>query len=158
MEPRESTSPTSTRNGSGLTGSNLAQYPSRFPDHHLCLSKGTLNRAAYAHHFPKYPVRPADQFVLAVLWTRAPNAALSHDTDLDACETSDVNPNTSQVTVGKQQRLRRKTDTTTRTYLPTSRLMGGGPMVTPQGLFKVVVAAWCRVDTPWVRYKPGGHG
>lgn len=28
----------------------------------------------------------------------------------------------------------------------------------PQGLFKVVVAAWCRVDTPWVRYKPGGHG
>ena len=27
-----------------------------------------------------------------------------------------------------------------------------------QGLFKVVVAAWCRVDTPWVRYKPGGHG
>ena len=27
-----------------------------------------------------------------------------------------------------------------------------------QGLFKVVVAAWCRVDTPWVRYKRGGHG
>ena len=32
------------------------------------------------------------------------------------------------------------------------------PHLSGQGLFKVVVAAWCRVDTPWVRYKPGGHG
>lgn len=37
-------------------------------------------------------------------------------------------------------------------------LQPGTEQVAAQGLFKVVVAAWCRVDTPWVRYKPGGHG
>ena len=33
-----------------------------------------------------------------------------------------------------------------------------GTWASRQGLFKVVVAAWWRVDTPGVRYKRGGHG
>lgn len=45
--------------------------------------------------------------MLAVLWTRAPEAALSHETALDAYGISDVNPNRIHVTIGKNRRLRR---------------------------------------------------
>jgi predicted transcriptional regulator of viral defense system len=44
---------------------------------------------------------------LPVLWTRAPEACLSHETALDAYEISDVNPNRIHVTVAKHRRLRR---------------------------------------------------
>ncbi|WP_165368319.1 hypothetical protein, partial [Phytoactinopolyspora endophytica] len=56
---------------------------------------------------PQYPVGLYDQYMLAVLWTRAPEACLSHETALDAYGISDVNPNRIHVTVGKQRRLRR---------------------------------------------------
>jgi predicted transcriptional regulator of viral defense system len=45
--------------------------------------------------------------MLAVLWTRAPEACLSHETALDAYAISDVNPNRIHVTVAKHRRLRR---------------------------------------------------
>jgi predicted transcriptional regulator of viral defense system len=45
--------------------------------------------------------------MLAVLWTRSPEACLSHETALDAYGISDVNPNHIHVTVGKARRLRR---------------------------------------------------
>jgi len=45
--------------------------------------------------------------MLAVLWARADEACLSHETALDAYEISDVNPNVIHVTVGKNRRLRR---------------------------------------------------
>lgn len=45
--------------------------------------------------------------MLAVLWTRVPEAALSHETALDAYGISDVNPNRIHLTVGKQRRFRR---------------------------------------------------
>lgn len=71
--------------------------------------RGTLERSAFGvYRFPKYPVSRADQYMLAVLWTRAPEAALSHETALDVYEISDVNPNIYHVTVGKQRRLRRE--------------------------------------------------
>lgn len=41
------------------------------------------------------------------LWTRAPEACLSHETALDAYGISDVNPNRIHVTVAKRRRLRR---------------------------------------------------
>jgi predicted transcriptional regulator of viral defense system len=48
-----------------------------------------------------------DHLMLAVLWTRVPEATLSHETALDAYGISDVNPNRIHVTVGKQRRFRR---------------------------------------------------
>lgn len=74
----------------------------------MLVHRGTLNRVAHGvYRFPQYPVSQTDGHMLAVLWTRAPEACLSHETALDAYAISDVNPNRIHVTVGKQRRLRR---------------------------------------------------
>ncbi len=74
----------------------------------MMVQRGTLDRAAFGvYRFPQYPIGEYDDKMLAVLWTRAPEAALSHETALDAYEISDVNPNRIHVTVGKHRRLRR---------------------------------------------------
>jgi predicted transcriptional regulator of viral defense system len=70
--------------------------------------RGTLARAAHGvYRFPRYPVSQYDPYMLAVLWTRAPEACLSHETALDAYAISDVNPSRIHVTVSKARRLRR---------------------------------------------------
>ncbi len=70
--------------------------------------RGTLERAAHGvYRFPQYPVGEHDPKMLAVLWTRAPEAVLSHETALDMYEISDINPNRIHVTVAKRRRLRR---------------------------------------------------
>lgn len=75
----------------------------------MLVRRGTLDRAAHGvYRFPQYPVGEYDNFMLAVLWTRVPEAVLSHETALDAYGISDVNPNRIHVTVGKQRRLRRE--------------------------------------------------
>lgn len=74
----------------------------------MLVHRGTLERAAHGvYRFPQYPVGEYDQLVLAVLWTRVPEAVLSHETALDAYGISDVNPNRIHVTVGKDRRFRR---------------------------------------------------
>lgn len=74
----------------------------------MMVQRGTLVRAAFGvYRFPQYPVGEHDQLALAVLWTRAPEAALSHETALDVYGISDINPNRIHVTVGRQRRLRR---------------------------------------------------
>ena len=74
----------------------------------MLVHRGTLTRAAFGvYRFPRYPVGEYDGHMLAVLWTRAPEACLSHETALDLYGISDVNPNRIHVTVGKQRRLRR---------------------------------------------------
>lgn len=74
----------------------------------MLVHRGTLDRAAHGvYRFPQYPVGEHDRLALAVLWTRVPEAALSHETALDAYGISDVNPHRIHVTVGKQRRLRR---------------------------------------------------
>ena len=74
----------------------------------MLIYRGTLERAAQGvYRFPQYPVGEHDQLALAVLWTRAPEAALSHETALDCYGISDINPNRTHVTVGKQRRFRR---------------------------------------------------
>lgn len=74
----------------------------------MLVHRGTLERAAHGvYRFPQYPVGEYDQLMLAVLWTRVPEAALSHETALDAYGISDVNPNRIHVTVGKDRRFRR---------------------------------------------------
>lgn len=74
----------------------------------MLVHRGTLERAAHGvYRFPQYPVGEHDGLMLAVLWTRVLEAALSHETALDAYAISDVNPNRIHVTVGKQRRFRR---------------------------------------------------
>ncbi len=73
--------------------------------------RGTLERAAFGvYRFPKYPVTGADQYMLAVLWTRAPEAALSHESALAVYEISDILPDRYHITVGKDRRLRRENE------------------------------------------------
>lgn len=74
----------------------------------MLVQRGTLTRVAHGvYRFPQFPVGQYDSYMLAVLWTRAPEACLSHETALDAYEISDVNPNRIHVTVAKSRRLRR---------------------------------------------------
>ncbi len=74
----------------------------------MLVHRGTLNSVAHGvYRFPRYPVDQYDNLMLAVLWTRAPEAALSHETALDAYGISDINPNRIHITVGKRRRLRR---------------------------------------------------
>ena len=74
----------------------------------MLVHRGTLARAAHGvYRFPQYPVGEHDQLMLAVLWSRVPEAALSHETALDCYGISDVNPNRIHVTVAKQRRFRR---------------------------------------------------
>ncbi len=74
----------------------------------MLVHRGTVERAGFGvYRFPKYPASQYDPYMLAVLWTRAPEACLSHETALDAYGISDVNPNRIHVTVGKERRLRR---------------------------------------------------
>lgn len=74
----------------------------------MLVHRGTLERAAHGvYRFPQYPVGEHDQLMLAVLWTRVPEAVLSHETALDVYGISDVNPNQIHVAVGKDRRFRR---------------------------------------------------
>ena len=74
----------------------------------MLVHRGTLERAAFGvYRFPQYPVSQYDPYMVAVLWTRAPEACLSHETALDAYGISDVNPNLIHVTVAAGRRLRR---------------------------------------------------
>lgn len=74
----------------------------------MLVHRGTLERVAHGvYRFPQHPVGEFDQLALAVLWTRVPEAAVSHETALDAYGISDVNPNRIHLTVGKHRRFRR---------------------------------------------------
>lgn len=74
----------------------------------MLAQRGTINRAAFGvYRLPNFPYTAGDRLMLAVLWTRAPEAALSHETALDLYEISDINPNRYHVTVAKGRRLRR---------------------------------------------------
>jgi len=74
----------------------------------MLAGRGTVERATFGvYRFPQYPVSQYDPFMVAVLWTRAEEACLSHETALAAYEISDINPNMIHVTVAKRRRLRR---------------------------------------------------
>lgn len=79
------------------------------------VTRGTLKGATFGvYRFSKYPTSEADPYMQAVLWARAPEAALSHETALVVYELSDVNPYHIDITVAKHRRLRR---TDTRSYV-----------------------------------------
>ena len=75
----------------------------------MMVQRGTLLRAAFGvYRFPLYPSDQHDHLMLAVLWTRASEACLSHETALDLYAISDVNPHAVHVTIGRRRRLRRQ--------------------------------------------------
>jgi predicted transcriptional regulator of viral defense system len=71
-------------------------------------ARGKLERISYGlYRFGEWPVTDRDQFMEAVLWTRDPAAALSHETALDVLELCDANPDRTHVTVPVRRKLRR---------------------------------------------------
>lgn len=70
--------------------------------------RGQLARVAHGvYRFDQLPVTARDEFMLAVLWTGSPQAALSHDTALAAYDLCDINPNKIHLIVPKESRIRR---------------------------------------------------
>ena len=72
-------------------------------------ARGRLQRVSYGvYRFPQWPVGANDHLMRAVLWTRDPQAMLSHETALDVWDLCDVNPSKIHVTVPKKRPLRRQ--------------------------------------------------
>jgi predicted transcriptional regulator of viral defense system len=73
-------------------------------------ARGKLTRVWQGvYRFPEWPLSANDHLMEAVLWTRDPSAALSHDTALDVYELSNINPAKVHVTIPKRaKQLRRK--------------------------------------------------
>ena len=70
--------------------------------------RGRIERVAHGvYRISQVPATPYDNWALAVLWTGAEEACLSHETALAAWDVSDVNPDRVHLTVGRQRRLRR---------------------------------------------------
>lgn len=68
--------------------------------------RNRLERVAHGlYRVPQVPETQYGAFMRAVLWTGAPEAALSHDMALDAYEVCDINPTKIHVTVGKDRRI-----------------------------------------------------
>jgi len=73
------------------------------------VARGRLDRVAHGVYLvPQVPASQYDPYMLAVLWTGAPEACLSHETALQAWEISDVNPDRIHVTVAKKRRIDRR--------------------------------------------------
>ena len=71
--------------------------------------RGTVERVAHGvYRFPEIPATDRDPLMLALLWTGAPEACLSHDTALADYEVCDVNPTRIHVTVASSRRIRRR--------------------------------------------------
>ncbi|MHB1740891.1 MAG: type IV toxin-antitoxin system AbiEi family antitoxin domain-containing protein [Actinomycetes bacterium] len=71
-------------------------------------SRGQVERAGHGvYRFPELPVTKFDPYMLAVLWTGAPEACLSHDTALAVREVCDINPDRIHLTVAARRRIRR---------------------------------------------------
>ena len=67
---------------------------------------GRVSQGLY--RFPEWPVSANDHLMEAVLWTRDPQAALSHETALDVYELSDINPDKTHVTIPKREKKLRR--------------------------------------------------
>ena len=73
------------------------------------MKRDRLERVAHGvYRVPQVAPTTRDRYMLALLWTGAPEAVLSHETALDAYEVSDINPTTIHVTVDKSRRIRRE--------------------------------------------------
>ncbi|KAA1429965.1 hypothetical protein F0402_16510 [Mycolicibacter arupensis] len=72
------------------------------------VARDRLQRVAHGvYRVPQVAETEFDQYQLAVLWTGAAEACLSHDTALAAWEVSDINPDRIHLTVARHRRIRR---------------------------------------------------
>jgi predicted transcriptional regulator of viral defense system len=72
------------------------------------VARDRLERVTHGvYRVPQVAETEFDQYQLAVLWTGAPEACLSHDTALAAWEVSDINPDRIHLTVARHRRIRR---------------------------------------------------
>jgi predicted transcriptional regulator of viral defense system len=75
-------------------------------------ARGRLERVSQGlYRFSEWPVSANDSLMEAVLWTRDPRAALSHDTALEVYEVSDINPDKIHVTIPPREKKLRRIDT-----------------------------------------------
>lgn len=71
-------------------------------------ARNRVERVAHGvYRIPQVPATPYDNWALAVLWTGAEEACLSHETALAAWDVSNVNPDRIHLTVSRNRRLRR---------------------------------------------------
>ncbi|MCL2470704.1 MAG: type IV toxin-antitoxin system AbiEi family antitoxin domain-containing protein [Propionibacteriaceae bacterium] len=72
-------------------------------------SRGALERVSQGvYRFPQWPVGANDHLMEAVLWTRDPRAALSHDTALLVYELCNINPDKTHVTIPRREKKLRR--------------------------------------------------
>lgn len=72
-------------------------------------ARGRIERVAHGvYRIPQVPADRFDRFMLAVLWTGAPEAIVSHESALDMCGVCDVNPKAIDVTVARGRRIARR--------------------------------------------------
>lgn len=77
----------------------------------MMVKRGRLKREYYGvYRVPQVTYTQIDRYMLAVLWTGASEAVLSHDTALDLYEVCDINPVAIHVTVEKKRRISRSND------------------------------------------------
>ena len=75
----------------------------------MLVKRGRLERVVRSvYRVPQVPPASFDRFMLALLWTGCDEAALSHETALDAYDVCDVNPTSIHVVVDGGRRIRRK--------------------------------------------------
>lgn len=83
----------------GVSKSNLS----------MLVKRDRIERVAHGvYRIPLVARTIFDRFMLALLWTGASEAVLSHETALAAFEVCDVNPIVIDVTVGKTRRIQRQ--------------------------------------------------
>lgn len=74
----------------------------------MLVKRGRLERVGHGvYRVPQIPATRYDRYMLAVLWTGVPEAALSHDTALDTYDVCDINPTSIHITVAKGRRIKR---------------------------------------------------
>ena len=74
----------------------------------MMVARDRLERVAHGvYRVPQVVQTEFAQYQLAVLWTGAPEACLSHDTALAAWDISDINPDRIHITVARHRRIRR---------------------------------------------------
>lgn len=74
----------------------------------MLVKRDRIERVAHGiYRIPQVAPTRYDRFMLALLWTGASEAVLSHETALDAYDVCDVNPTAIHVTVNSTRRIRR---------------------------------------------------
>ncbi|MCH4184464.1 MAG: type IV toxin-antitoxin system AbiEi family antitoxin domain-containing protein [Eggerthellaceae bacterium] len=74
----------------------------------MMVKRGRLERECFGvYQVPQVTYTQFNRYMLAVLWTGAPETVLSHDTALDLYGVCDINPLAIHITIGKKHRINR---------------------------------------------------